>query len=32
MQTKLEKEGVKVKRDQVVNFAERLWNPGKELL
>jgi len=27
----LEKEGVRVKNDQVVDFAERLWDPALEL-
>ncbi len=32
MQSKLEKEGVKVKKDQVVDFDKRFWDPGKELI
>jgi len=31
MQQLLENEGVKVKNDQVVNFDEVFWDPGKEL-
>lgn len=31
MQELLEKEGVRVKNDQVVDFAERLWDPALEL-
>lgn len=31
MQRLLEKEGVKVKEDQVVDFAKRFWDPAKEL-
>lgn len=31
MQQRLEKEGVKVKNHQIVNFAEVLWDPYKEL-
>jgi methylated-DNA-protein-cysteine methyltransferase-like protein len=31
MQRLLEQEGVKVKDDQVVDFAERFWDPGVEL-
>jgi methylated-DNA-protein-cysteine methyltransferase-like protein len=32
MQQLLEKEGVKVKKDQVQNFEKLFWDPGKELL
>jgi methylated-DNA-protein-cysteine methyltransferase-like protein len=32
MQKLLEKEGVKVKNDAVVDFAKKLWLPKKELL
>ncbi|QHL87159.1 cysteine methyltransferase [Nibribacter ruber] len=32
MQENLEKEGVEVKDDQVVDFAKRFWDPAKELL
>lgn len=32
MQERLEKEGVKVENDQVVNFKELFWDPSKELL
>jgi methylated-DNA-protein-cysteine methyltransferase related protein len=31
MQELLEKEGVKVKDDKVVDFEKRFWDPGKEL-
>jgi methylated-DNA-protein-cysteine methyltransferase-like protein len=31
MQELLEKEGVKVKDDQVVDFDKRFWDPAKEL-
>ncbi len=31
MEDLLKKEGVKVKKDQVVDFAARFWDPGKEL-
>jgi len=31
MQELLEKEGVKVKNDQVVDFAKRFWDPAVEL-
>ena len=31
MQALLEKEGVKVKNDKVVNFKEIFWDPQKEL-
>lgn len=31
MQRLLEKEGVKVKDDQVVEFEKRFWDPGAEL-
>ncbi|WP_242926951.1 MGMT family protein [Pontibacter vulgaris] len=32
MQERLEKEGVKVKNDQVVDFDKLFWDPAKELL
>ena len=32
MKKLLEKEGVKVKKDQVQNFQEVFWDPKKELL
>jgi methylated-DNA-protein-cysteine methyltransferase-like protein len=32
MQQLLEKEGVKVKNDAVVDFKKLFWNPGEELL
>ncbi len=32
MQARLEKEGVKVKKDQVVDFATKFWDPNRELL
>ena len=32
MQKLLEKEGVKVKDDKVVDFAKKFWDPAKELL
>ena len=32
MQKLLEKEGVKVKKDQVVDFKKKLWLPKEELL
>jgi methylated-DNA-protein-cysteine methyltransferase-like protein len=32
MQRALEKEGVKVVRDKVVDFEKRFWNPSSELL
>jgi methylated-DNA-protein-cysteine methyltransferase-like protein len=32
MKARLEKEGVKVTRDKVQNFAEVFWDPAKELL
>jgi methylated-DNA-protein-cysteine methyltransferase-like protein len=32
MQRALEKEGTKVKKDKVVDFKERFWDPAKELL
>jgi methylated-DNA-protein-cysteine methyltransferase-like protein len=32
MQRLLEKEGVKVKKDQVQNFSEIFWDPRQELL
>ena len=31
MQRSLEKEGIKVKEDQVQNFAKVFWDPSKEL-
>lgn len=31
MQELLEKEGVKIKDDQVVDFEKRFWDPAKEL-
>lgn len=31
MQEKLEKEGVKVENDQVVDFRKLFWDPAKEL-
>jgi methylated-DNA-protein-cysteine methyltransferase-like protein len=31
MQRLLEKEGVKVKKDKVVNFEKLFWDPMKEL-
>jgi methylated-DNA-protein-cysteine methyltransferase-like protein len=31
MQLLLEKEGVKVKDNKVVDFAQRFWDPAKEL-
>ncbi len=31
MQQRLEKEGVKVKNDQVQDFPKRFWDPAKEL-
>jgi methylated-DNA-protein-cysteine methyltransferase related protein len=31
MQELLEKEGIKVKNDKVVNFKEVFWDPNKEL-
>lgn len=31
MQQKLEKEGLKVVKDQIVNFKEVFWDPYKEL-
>ena len=31
MQQLLDKEGVKVKNDQVVEFAKRFWDPAIEL-
>ena len=31
MQNSLEKEGVKVKNDQVQDFEKLLWDPAKEL-
>ncbi|MBS1950485.1 MAG: Methylated-DNA-[protein]-cysteine S-methyltransferase [Cytophagales bacterium] len=32
MQRLLEKEGVKVKNDQVVDFEKKFWNPSQELI
>lgn len=32
MQQQLEREGVKVMRDQVQDFENRFWDPAKELL
>ncbi len=32
MQRALEKEGVKVTKDKVVDFEKRFWNPSQELL
>jgi methylated-DNA-protein-cysteine methyltransferase-like protein len=32
MQERLEKEGIKVVKDKVKNFADLLWDPSKELL
>jgi methylated-DNA-protein-cysteine methyltransferase related protein len=32
MQAHLEKEGIEVKDDKVVDFAKRFWDPAKELL
>lgn len=32
MQRLLEKEGITVRNDQVVDFAKRFWDPSKELL
>jgi len=32
MQELLEKEGIKVKNDRVVDFEKKFWDPGKELL
>lgn len=32
MKELLEKEGIKVKQDRVVNFKELFWDPGKELV
>ncbi|MFZ6001064.1 MAG: MGMT family protein [Bacteroidota bacterium] len=31
MQQRLEKEGVKVKKDQIQNFDKHFWDPAKEL-
>ena len=31
MQRLLEKEGIKVKKDQIVNFEKHFWDPSKEL-
>ncbi|HCZ34790.1 MAG TPA: cysteine methyltransferase [Cytophagales bacterium] len=32
MKTRLEKEGIKVKKDQVQDFEKRFWDPATELL
>lgn len=32
MQKLLEKEGIKVKKDQVMDFEKRFWDPGEELI
>ena len=32
MQRALEKEGVKISKDKVVDFQKRFWDPAKELL
>jgi len=32
MQESLEKEGIRVENDQVVNFNQLFWDPAKELL
>jgi methylated-DNA-protein-cysteine methyltransferase-like protein len=32
MQQKLEREGVKVKKDKVVDFDSKFWDPSKELM
>ncbi len=32
MQKKLEKEGVKVVKDKVVDFQKRFWDPSQELI
>jgi methylated-DNA-protein-cysteine methyltransferase-like protein len=32
MKELLEKEGIKVKKDQVVDFEKHYWDPTKELL
>ncbi|MBN8653932.1 MAG: MGMT family protein [Cytophagales bacterium] len=32
MKTRLEKEGIKVKKDQVQDFEKRFWDPALELL
>lgn len=32
MQAQLEREGIEVKNDQVVDFEKRFWDPAKELL
>ena len=32
MQKALEKEGIKVSKDKVVDFEKRFWDPAKELL
>jgi methylated-DNA-protein-cysteine methyltransferase-like protein len=31
MQKRLEKEGIKVKKDQVADFEKLFWDPGREL-
>jgi methylated-DNA-protein-cysteine methyltransferase-like protein len=31
MQQLLESEGIKVKDDQIINFRDHFWDPGKEL-
>jgi methylated-DNA-protein-cysteine methyltransferase related protein len=31
MQERLEKEGIKVKKDQIQDFAKHFWDPSKEL-
>ena len=31
MQKRLEKEGVKVRKDQVVDFDKKFWDPSREL-
>ncbi|MDE3236976.1 MAG: MGMT family protein [Bacteroidota bacterium] len=31
MQQLLEKEGITIKDDQIINFAEKFWDPSKEL-
>ncbi|WP_167604590.1 MGMT family protein [Maribellus sediminis] len=31
MQELLEAEGLKIENDQILNFNERFWDPGKEL-
>lgn len=32
MQSRLEREGVKVNKDQVIDYAKKFWDPSKELL